>query len=168
MMENYSQEELNEAYFVQLVYTFQAAAMQQMGKIVNPITNQVEKNMEQAKHSIDMLAMLEKKTNGNLTEREAKILEKTLFELRMNYVDEMKVTEKEENGQPEEQQEKSGEQQPEKTEEKEPNSSEEKNHTAKESSGQASAEKDSSKKEPSKKESSDKEGVEGHGAGAKK
>jgi len=95
MPESYSQEELNEAYFIQLVYTFQAAAMQQMGKIVNPITNEVEKNMEQAKHSIDMLAMLETKTSGNLTEREKKILEKTLFELRMNYVDEMKVTEEE-------------------------------------------------------------------------
>ena len=101
MTENYTQEELNEAYFIQLVYTFQAAAMQQMGKIVNPITNQVEKSMEQAKHSIDMLAMLEKKTDGNLTEREKKILEKTLFELRMNYVDEMKVAGEEDKEPPE-------------------------------------------------------------------
>jgi hypothetical protein len=95
MTEKYTQDELKEAYFIQLVYTFQAAAMQQMGKIVNPITNEVEKNMEQAKHSIDMLAMLEAKTSGNLTEREHKLLEKTLFELRMNYVDEMKITEEE-------------------------------------------------------------------------
>lgn len=95
MSEKYSEEELREAYFIQLIYTFQAAAMQQMGKIVNPITNQVEKNMEQAEHSIDMLAMLETKTSGNLNEREKKILEKTLFELRMNYVDEMKITEEE-------------------------------------------------------------------------
>jgi hypothetical protein len=93
MTEQYSQEELNEAYFIQLIYTFQAAAMQQMGKIINPMTGQVEKNMEQAKHSIDMLAMLEVKTSGNLTDRERKILEKSLFELRMNYVDEMKVAE---------------------------------------------------------------------------
>jgi len=105
MPENYSEEELREAYFIQLVYTFQAAAMQQMGKLVNPITNEVERNMEQAKHSIDMLAMLETKTSGNLTEREKKILEKTLFELRMNYVDEMKVTEEEKKEQPKEAQE---------------------------------------------------------------
>jgi hypothetical protein len=98
MTEQYSQEQLNEAYFIQLVYTFQAAAMQQMGKIINPLTGELEKNMEQAKHSIDMLAMLEAKTRGNLTDREQKMLEKILFELRMNYVDEMKVTEEEEEG----------------------------------------------------------------------
>jgi hypothetical protein len=93
MTEEYTPEELNEAYFVQLVYTFQAAAMQQMGKLTNPLTGKVEKNMEQAKHSIDMLNMLESKTKGNLTEKENKLLERALFELRMNYVDEMKVTE---------------------------------------------------------------------------
>ena len=119
MTEKYSQEELNEAYFIQLVYTFQAAAMQQMGKIINPITNQVEKNMEQAKHSIDMLAMLETKTSGNLTDREKKILEKILFELRMNYVDEMKVTEEEEKDQPEEQTEEGEEQEQKKAGEQE-------------------------------------------------
>jgi hypothetical protein len=92
MTQEYSQEELSEAYFIQLVYTFQAAAMQQMGKLMSPLTGKVEKNMEQAKHSIDMLAMLESKTSGNLNEKEKKLLEQVLFELRMNYVDEMKVT----------------------------------------------------------------------------
>jgi len=108
MAEPYSQEELNEAYFIQLVYTFQAAAMQQMGKIINPMTGKIEKNMEQAKHSIDMLAMLETKTGGNLTERERKTLEKSLFELRMNYVDEMKLTQEAEKSSPEKQPEQDG------------------------------------------------------------
>ena len=43
-----------------------------------------------AKHSIDMLGMLEEKTKGNLTEDEEKYLKHTLYELRMNYLDEMK------------------------------------------------------------------------------
>jgi len=124
MAEPYSQEELNEAYFIQLVYTFQAAAMQQMGKITNPMTGKIEKNMEQAKHSIDMLAMLETKTGGNLTDRERRTLEKSLFELRMNYVDEMKLTgevekkgsqeQQEQDGQAEQASPEGGEQKPEK------------------------------------------------------
>ncbi len=96
MAEKYSQEEINEAYFTQLLFTFQATAMQQMGKIVNPLTNKVEKNMVQAKHSIDIVSMLEQKTRGNLNEREKKLIEQVLFELRINYVDEMKVVEEEE------------------------------------------------------------------------
>ena len=96
MAEKYSQEEINEAYFTQLVFTFQATAMQQMGKIVNPLTDKVEKDMVQAKHSIDIVSMLEQKTKGNLNEREKKLVERVLFELRMNYVDEMKVVEEEE------------------------------------------------------------------------
>jgi hypothetical protein len=95
MAEKYSQEELNEARFTQLIFSFQASAMQQMGKLMNPLTGKVEKNMEQAKHSIDMVAMLEEKTKGNLNEREKKLIQRVLFELRMNYVEEIEVVEKE-------------------------------------------------------------------------
>lgn len=107
MAEKYSKEELNEAFFVQLVFTFQAAAMQQLGKVINPLTGEVEKNMEQAKHSIDMVAMLEDKTKGNLNDRERKLIERVLFELRMNYVDEMKVMEEDRGEEKEEKKEKS-------------------------------------------------------------
>ena len=107
MAEKYSKEELSEAFFVQLVFTFQAAAMQQLGKVINPLTGKVEKNMEQAKHSIDMVAMLEEKTRGNLNDREQKLIERVLFELRMNYVDEMKVMEEGGGEKKEEEKEKS-------------------------------------------------------------
>jgi hypothetical protein len=102
MAEKYSQDELDEARFMQLIFTFQAAAMQQMGKLMNPLTGKVERDMEQAKNSIDMVAMLEEKTRGNLNERERKLLEGTLFELRMNYLDELKLTEEQEEKESEE------------------------------------------------------------------
>ena len=89
MPENESQKK-NEFYFVQLIITFQAAAMQQMGKLQNPITQKVERNLDQARSSIDMLEMLQDKTRNNLTEGEKKFLEHTLYDLRMNYVDEVK------------------------------------------------------------------------------
>ena len=51
-------------HFFQLVASLQAAAWQQMGKIASPITGEVERNLEQAKVSIDMLDMLSEKTKG--------------------------------------------------------------------------------------------------------
>jgi hypothetical protein len=82
-------EKRGEFYFIQLVLMFQTAAIQQMGKLENPITKKVERDLEQAKFSIDMLEMIQQKTTGNLSENEKKFLDRILFELRMNYVDEV-------------------------------------------------------------------------------
>ena len=79
-----------EALFTQLVLSFQAAAWQQMGKVQSIISGKIERNLEMAKHSIDMLAMLEEKTKGNLTEDEVKYLQHVLYELRMNFLEEAK------------------------------------------------------------------------------
>jgi len=45
-----------------------------------------EPDLELAKYNIDMLQTLEEKTKGNLTEQEEAVLEKTLNDLRMGYV----------------------------------------------------------------------------------
>jgi len=79
-----------ESLFVQLVLSFHAAAWQQMGKVTSVVTGKIERDLNMAKHSIDMLGMLEEKTRGNLTEDEEKYLKHTLYELRMNYLDEVK------------------------------------------------------------------------------
>lgn len=76
--------------FVQLVLSFHAAAWQQMGKVASVMTGKIERDLNMAKHSIDMLGMLEEKTRGNLSEDEEKYLKHTLYELRMNYLDEQK------------------------------------------------------------------------------
>jgi len=81
--------DMNMILFTQLLMSFQASAMQQMGKIMNPFTQKIERDLSQAKMSIDMLAMIEEKTKGNLKAEEAKLLERILFELHMNYVDEV-------------------------------------------------------------------------------
>ena len=85
MAENLEQQ---DALFVNLVLIFQNAAMQQMGKITNPMTGKVEKNLEHARFSIDMIDMLRSKTRGNLSSDLEKLLDTTLTNLRMNYVDE--------------------------------------------------------------------------------
>ena len=83
-----SEERRNQALFVQLVSMFYTAAMQQMGKLINPITQKIERDLDQAKISIDILGMLEGRTQGNLSDDEQRFLEHALFELRMNYLDE--------------------------------------------------------------------------------
>jgi len=84
--------ELNQkdtALFMQLVMTFQAAAWQQMGKIKNPITDKIERSLDQARYSIDMLEMLKSKTKGNLSDDELKFVNHVLTELQLNFVDEL-------------------------------------------------------------------------------
>ena len=78
-----------EFHFLQIVSMFQMAAMQQLGKIMNPVTNEIEKDLEQAKFSIDTIEVLKQKTKGNLSDTEAEFLDKVLFELQMNYVEEL-------------------------------------------------------------------------------
>jgi len=81
--------EKNASLFFSLVMTFQAAAMQQMGKLKNPLTDKIERDLQQAQVSIDILDMLNDKTKGNLSEDESKLLKTILQELKLNYVDEM-------------------------------------------------------------------------------
>ena len=88
--ENMTEAQQNELLFMQLVMMFQSMAMQQLGKVMNPMTQKVERDLGQAKNFIDLLSMLEGKTVGNLSDGEQKLLQQALFDLRMNYVDEIK------------------------------------------------------------------------------
>jgi hypothetical protein len=75
--------------FLGLIHSFQAAAMQQMGKTMNPFTEKIERDLMQARLSIDMLEMLQERTSGNLTGEESRFLTHVLTELRLNYVAEV-------------------------------------------------------------------------------
>ena len=72
--------------FVGLVASLQMSAWMAMGKIVNPMTQKTERNLEQAQETIDLLGVLEEKTRGNLHADEARLLERILYDLRMKYV----------------------------------------------------------------------------------
>lgn len=87
--ESLGQEQMNEILFMQIVGMFQASALQNMGKVMNPATQKTERDLAQSKGAIDILGMLQAKTEGNLSQGEQQMLERTLFELRMNYVDEI-------------------------------------------------------------------------------
>jgi len=94
------------AYFMSLIISLSHAAMQQMGKIFNPLTGKIEKNLEQAKMTIDMLEMLKEKTKGNLVKEEERLISDTLATLQLNYVDEAEKGEKEKKEEKQEQEKK--------------------------------------------------------------
>lgn len=109
--------------FINLVLTLHNAAMLHMGKLKNPDSDKIERDMPQAEMSIDMLDMLKKKSEGNLTDEENSILSRTLNELKMNFMDEKA---KDENSDSEEKTEEKSEDEPDKEEtEKEDTATEE-------------------------------------------
>ena len=81
-----------EVLFLHTIAMFQAAVMQQLGKLLDPMSGETKQDLAQAKVSIDILEVLKEKTKGNLTSVEEEFLDKVLFELHMNYVDEVKAS----------------------------------------------------------------------------
>lgn len=100
MTDEAKKNEMNKALFSSLVMMLGSSAMQQLGKLVNPMTNQTEVNLEGAQMTIDMLDMLKDKTRGNLDTDEEKMFTDLLSSLQMNYV--QTVQEQKSGGQPEE------------------------------------------------------------------
>ena len=79
--------DVHKAMFMELVIMLSSSAMQQLGKIINPLTGKTECNLEAAQATIDMLEMIEAKTRGNLDRDEGRLLANTLTSLRMNFVE---------------------------------------------------------------------------------
>lgn len=93
MTESTAQGDQNQALLVSLMMMLSASAMQQLGKLVNPETNKTEVNLEAAQMSIDMIEMLKQKMQGNLNDREARMIDDILSSLQMNYVEEKRAAE---------------------------------------------------------------------------
>lgn len=74
------------ATFETLVGMFSTQAMVALGMIPNPSTGKAERMPELAQHFIDLLGVVETKTAGNLEQREQSLLETSLHQLRMAYV----------------------------------------------------------------------------------
>ena len=74
------------ATFEALVSTMATQALFAMGAIADPRTGQRVAHLELARHHIDLLTVIEKKTKGNLTEEEESLLTTTLYDLRNSYI----------------------------------------------------------------------------------
>lgn len=77
---------LPPASFAALVSSIVTQIMFALGAIEDPQTKRRYRDLALAKHNIDMLAVLEAKTKGNLTEEEKRLLDQALYEVRMQYV----------------------------------------------------------------------------------
>lgn len=76
-----------EINFVNYITSLGYQAMIFLGLVPNPITNENDKNVTQAKFIIDTLSMLKEKTKGNLSEQEQSLLDSSVYELQMKYVE---------------------------------------------------------------------------------
>ena len=90
MTESTTDKGREAALFLQLVLGLQQAAMVALGKLMNPMSGKIERNLEGARNTIDTLAAIEARTRGNLESDEQRVLTQVLTDLRMNYVDEVK------------------------------------------------------------------------------
>ena len=75
--------------FATFIVSLNAAILAKLGIIDEPGTGKRTKNLLMAKQTIDVLAMLEEKTRGNLTQDEATMLKSILYDLRIIYVREL-------------------------------------------------------------------------------
>ncbi len=76
-----------EPTFIEIVQTLAMQAMVGLGGMQGPSGQPIPANLDLAKHFIDMLDVLEKKTKGNLEQNEQEILDTTLHQLRLAYVE---------------------------------------------------------------------------------
>jgi hypothetical protein len=89
-LEDFTEEELADARdpagFLSFIMSIASNAASALGMMEHPVTHQREVDVELGKHWIDVLGMLQKKTQGNLTSKEQQMLEGLLSDLRMQYV----------------------------------------------------------------------------------
>jgi len=83
-----TEEYLPEMNFANFVLSLSTTAMYHFGDFPDPVSRKAEKNLIAAKQTIDILGLLQTKTEGNLDENEKSLLDGLLFELRMRYVKE--------------------------------------------------------------------------------
>lgn len=80
-----------EQLFDNLISSLVHSVWVSLGKIKNPMTDKIERNLFAASMNIDMLDMLYKRMDGNLSEQEETYLTRILSELKMNYLEEKKI-----------------------------------------------------------------------------
>lgn len=80
-------QQMPPADFRTLMSTLVTPALLYLGGIPDPQTGQAVVSLELASHHIDLLAVLEEKTKGNLAEEEASDLASVLSELRARFVE---------------------------------------------------------------------------------
>ncbi len=73
--------------FGTFVLSLGSSALVHLGEIQHPGSSEARENLALARQVIDLLAMLEEKTRGNLAPEEARFLSDLLADLRLKFVE---------------------------------------------------------------------------------
>ena len=79
-------QDLPQVDFASFVMMLTNNVMVFLGQVPNPMSRQPQVDLEQAKHTIDIIMMLREKTRGNLTDEEERFVQELLPQLQMAYV----------------------------------------------------------------------------------
>ena len=72
--------------FTTFVLSMASATLMHLGEVEGPDGRLGELNLPLARHHIDLVAMLQEKTRGNLTGEEERLLHQVVYDLRMRFI----------------------------------------------------------------------------------
>lgn len=73
--------------FSSFLLSIYSSGLVQLGKVEDPSTGKKSVNLDLAKYTINIIAMLEEKTKGNLNQDEINLLKALLSEIRLAFVE---------------------------------------------------------------------------------
>jgi hypothetical protein len=73
--------------FTTFVLSLSTSVLMHLGLVDGPDGSRAEPSPQLARQTIDLIALLQEKTRGNLTGAEEQLLDQVLFDLRMRYVE---------------------------------------------------------------------------------
>ena len=79
-----------EINFSTFVFSLNTSALLHLGEIPDPATGKQQEDLAMAKQTIDLIAMLQEKTRGNLGPDEENLVKHILYDLRLRYVQKAK------------------------------------------------------------------------------
>jgi Domain of unknown function (DUF1844) len=82
-----NEDALSLVDFATFVLSLSHSALMHLGETTHPESGATQKNLPLARQTIDLIAMLEEKTKGNLTGHEERLIGQILFDLRMRVVE---------------------------------------------------------------------------------
>jgi hypothetical protein len=79
-----------EINFSTFIFSLNTSALLHLGEIPDPATGKQQEDLAMAKQTIDLIAMLQEKTQGNLAPDEENLVKHILYDLRLRYVQKAK------------------------------------------------------------------------------
>ncbi|MEO5820505.1 MAG: DUF1844 domain-containing protein [Vicinamibacteraceae bacterium] len=73
--------------FGDLVLMLATMAAVHLGEVGDPVTGETQRNLPAAGQMIDLLSVIQQKTQGNLDGEEVQLIDAWLYELRLKYID---------------------------------------------------------------------------------